>query len=52
MSCAVCAVGLCGLTVPHRRLMRADYRCAVIIRCVQLGYAVVYCGTLIGDDRT
>ena len=26
---------LCGLTMPHRRLMRANHQCAVIIRQVR-----------------
>jgi len=26
---------LCGLTMPHRRLMRANHRCAVVIRRVR-----------------
>ena len=29
------AVRMCGLTMPHRRLMRANHRCAVIIRQVR-----------------
>ena len=30
-----CAVAMCGLTMPHRRLMRANHRCAVVIRQVR-----------------